>query len=434
MRGLRVGLASLIAAGGLFVLPAEALDITALQARAQAGSVAAERDLGLAYRRGQVGPVDAAAAAAWLRKAAEANDAEAQYQLGLMDLGEYGIAADKAQAMTWLDKAAQAGNGEAAAELYSLYRAKAGEPGAQDKATRIWPLAERDLVKAAGDGDPDARLMVCAMMETRGNDIGADGRKPVFESLDTCKAWNDAGHAAYLQRAHTGDAEAAAIAGAYIEIQNFGRPAGAEGRALVKQAADAGVVRAMNAAAQSDLSNGPDRNAAEALVYLRRAADAHSLSAPERLASLYLEGDGVPKDPVQSLMWFRRAAEAGSDTAQLMLGIVYSDHYNEHLMPVDMDQALKWYTLSARQGNVAAQLHLSILYYEGRQVPQDKALAYAWQLITNDFVAARNSMAILTLAGMRSDFARIQKLETDLTPDEKAKAEAIARDLRGQLN
>ena len=133
-------------------------------------------------------------------------------------------------------------------------------------------------------------------------------------------------------------------------------------------------------------------------------------------------------------MWFRRAADAGSDAAQLMLGIVYSDHYNEHLIPVDMDQALKWYTLSARQGNVAAQLHLSILYYEGRQVSQDKAKAYAWQLITNDFVAARNPMAILTLTGMRSDFARIQNLETDLTPDEKAKAEAIARDLRGQLN
>ncbi len=431
MRRLLTGL---IAGASLCALPAYALDVAALQAQARAGSVAAERDLGLAYRRGEVGSVNAEAAATWLRKAAEAGDAEAQFQLGLMYLNEYGIPADKVQAMTWLNKAAQSGNGKAQADLYSLYRAKAGEPGAEDKATQIWPLVGKNLVRAAEDGDPEAQLMICPMVETRGNDIGPDGQKPVFESPDACRAWSDKARATYLKRAQEGDAEAVAIAGANIEIWNTDRSVSVEGRAMVKQAAEAGVVRAMNATAQSDLSNGPDANPVEALAYLHRAADAHSLSALNRLAAIYFQGDGVPKDLAQSQVWLRKAGEAGSDKAQLMLGMLYSDHGNEHLVPVDMDQALKWYGLSARQGNVAAQLHLCILYYEGRQVPQDKALAYAWWLITSDFVAARNVEATLTLASLRSDFARVQNLENDLTPDEKMRAEAVARDLRGQLN
>ena len=430
---MRAGLIGLWATAIAVASPARALDIATLQLHAQGGSVAAERDLGLAYRRGQVGPVNAEAARLWLRKAADQGDTEAEYQLSEMYFGEYGITPDRAQALEWLTRAANAGNGKAEAQLYSLYRARAGEPGAASKAGALWPAVERDLVKAANSGDPDAQVMMCQIVEIRGNDIGPDGQKPVFESVDACRDWAEKARVTYLQRAQDGDEEAAAIAGANMEIMGVGGPANANGRALIKQAADAGVVRAMNVMAMFGLSSAQGHDPSDAIAYLHRAADAQSVSALVRFASMYLGGEDVDKDVPQSVALYRRAAEAGSSGAQLMLGMLYSDHGGEHLVTVDMDKALKWYGLAARQGDVTAQLHLSILYYEGRQIPQDKVRAYAWQLITNDFVAARNTTAVLTLVGMRSDYARIQNLENDLTPDEKALAEAMARDLRGQL-
>jgi len=432
MRGFPIGL---VVAASLCSCPAHALDVAALRAQAQAGSVAAERDLGLAYRRGKVGPVDAGSAATWLRKAADAGDAEAQYQLGVMYTGEYGIAADPGQAIVWWTRAANAGNAKAAASLYVHYRGRANEPGTVDKAAMLWPEVAAGLVQAARDGDPEAEVMICSVVYARGNDVKPEGQKPAFESVDACRAWDAKAQAIYLERAQAGDAEAALVAGVRLKFARVGPSDAATGEALIEKAADAGVVGAINLMAKGLLPSTPGQpgDPKAALTLFERAAGLESTYAQLQLAGMYFDGDGVLKDPAQSLVWYRKAADGGSDRAQMMLGVIYSDHYGDHVVPVDTGQALKWYGLAARQGNIVALLHLTILYYEGRLVPRDVAMAYAWYRVMAEN-AGLTSTSMFDLVSLRSDMTRIRDIDTVATPDEKARGEAIARDLRAQLN
>ena len=59
---------------------------------------------------------------------------------------------------------------------------------------------------------------------------------------------------------------------------------------------------------------------AEAIVYLRRAAEQGSATAQSDLGGCYYYGEGVPKDYVEALVWFRRAAEQGHAHAQYSIG------------------------------------------------------------------------------------------------------------------
>jgi TPR repeat protein len=47
-------------------------------------------------------------------------------------------------------------------------------------------------------------------------------------------------------------------------------------------------------------------------------------------------------------------------------------------VPRDDVAAAHWYRQAAEQGEVAAQTRLGLMYQDGRGVPQDHALAYAW--------------------------------------------------------
>jgi TPR repeat protein len=47
-------------------------------------------------------------------------------------------------------------------------------------------------------------------------------------------------------------------------------------------------------------------------------------------------------------------------------------------VPHDDAAAARWCQEAARQGELAAQTRLGLMYRDGRGVPQDQALAYAW--------------------------------------------------------
>ncbi|WP_119422713.1 tetratricopeptide repeat protein [Desertibaculum subflavum] len=83
---------------------------------ADAGDVAAMRNVGQLYRQGLGVEPDAVQAAAWFRRAAELGLVNAQANLGhLYMLGE-GVAQDDAMAVKWLGEAARAGH--PAAQFY----------------------------------------------------------------------------------------------------------------------------------------------------------------------------------------------------------------------------------------------------------------------------------------------------------------------------
>ena len=77
-----------------------------LQKAAQAGSVVAQYDLGLAYFAGVGVKADPQQGLVWIKKAADQNLALAQYTLGLLyKTSKEGVPRDKEKARHWLKKA-----------------------------------------------------------------------------------------------------------------------------------------------------------------------------------------------------------------------------------------------------------------------------------------------------------------------------------------
>jgi TPR repeat protein len=84
---------------------------------------------------------------------------------------------------------------------------------------------------------------------------------------------------------------------------------------------------------------------------LRNAADEGDAPAQIYVGSLYLGGDGVPKDEVEAFRCFRKAADHGSAEAQNDIGIMFANGY---AVQKDETEALAWYMTAAASGDEGA--------------------------------------------------------------------------------
>jgi len=84
--------------------------------------------------------------------------------------------------------------------------------------------------------------------------------------------------------------------------------------------------------------------------------------AQYRLAELYLTGRGVPKDPAEAVRWLRQAAEQGYADAQYWLGSLSRTGRG---VAKDLDDAVKWLRHAAAQGHVEARQELQELGISG---------------------------------------------------------------------
>jgi TPR repeat protein len=73
--------------------------------------------------------------------------------------------------------------------------------------------------------------------------------------------------------------------------------------------------------------------------------------------------------------WYRKAAEKGDVAGQLRMAALYRDGKG---VPRDMEQAAEWYRKAAEQGDVSAQGTLGVLYSMGQGVPQSYPDSYFW--------------------------------------------------------
>ncbi len=125
---------------------------------ADAGDLAAQRNLGHLYRWGKGVKQDLAEAARWYRRAAIAGFDRAQLNLALLHLNGQGVKRDEAEAARWLAKAADAGNPEAQYRLAQLLETGKGVAVDRAKAYAFYGLAARAGHKAAAirlAGQPD---------------------------------------------------------------------------------------------------------------------------------------------------------------------------------------------------------------------------------------------------------------------------------------
>lgn len=146
-----------------------------------------------------------------------------------------------------------------------------------------------------------------------------------------------------------------------------------------------------------------------AMQQLQTAAAQGDVLAEYDLGTLYADGRGVTKDPVQAGIWFRKAATQGYALAQYRLGKLYDETQGGLL---DDAQAAAWYRKAAEQGLAEAQNELGTMYADGQGVPQDYLQAIKWLSLakqSGDPLAAPNLQECLTHVSDK-DAAKAKKL------------------------
>jgi hypothetical protein len=131
-----------------------------------------------------------------------------------------------------------------------------------------------------------------------------------------------------------------------------------------------------------------------------------------KLAMAYATGEGATEDDAQAFEWIHKAAEQGNSEAQFVLGLIYDMGKG---VSEDDAQAAEWYRKAAEQGHAKAQVILGIAYYKGEGVPKDLVQAHMWK---NLAAASGNESA-------RTD---LTILEGNMTEEQRAEAEKLARE------
>lgn len=118
-----------------------------------------------------------------------------------------------------------------------------------------------------------------------------------------------------------GDSQAALIAGEIYLFGHGGMPANhSVARHLFEVAARDGQVNALyNLGTMYDQGQGVARDPVEAIRWFKLAADQRDNVAQFNLAVLYGRGDGVPRDSAEAQRWGRMAADNGNERARQVL-------------------------------------------------------------------------------------------------------------------
>ena len=148
-----------------------------------------------------------------------------------------------------------------------------------------------------------------------------------------------------------------------------------------------------------------------------RTVDQSSAEAQSKLGWMYATGNGVQQDDTEAVKWYRKAAEQGDADAQFNLGNKY--RYGDGV-PKDFAEAAKWFRKAAYQGKDVAQLYLGWRYYNGEGVPKDLVQAHVWWNIAG-------------AAGCEYSKKDLAMVEKEMTPDQKAEAMKLARELFAKL-
>ena len=139
---------------------------------------------------------------------------------------------------------------------------------------------------------------------------------------------------------------------------------------------------------------GVEKDPAQGIALLTRAATLGSTFAKYRLAVCYQEGEGVDQDYAQCVHWYSQAAAEGDGPAINNLG----DKYESGLgVAKDLAKAFELYMVAAEKNVIAAWYNLGCMYQDGRGVAQDKSKARSWfeKSAKYDFLDSAERLAAL---------------------------------------
>ncbi|MCU1340779.1 MAG: Sel1 domain protein repeat-containing protein, partial [Candidatus Acidoferrum typicum] len=100
---------------------------------------------------------------------------------------------------------------------------------------------------------------------------------------------------------------------------------------------------------------------------LKEMANAGDVKSQVQIGLAYLTGDGVHKDEAEALKWLRKAADQDNPIAERYLAEMY---FKGRGVTADNAEAAKWLRMAAEQGDAQSQHNLAVLYTEGLGVPR----------------------------------------------------------------
>ena len=331
----------------------DAAHVADLHRRAAAGEIEAQFELGMCYANGKGVEESLLEADKWYRKAARRGHVQAQYRLGqIFDRGE-GIAKDALEAMRWYRMAAEQGHAKAQFNLgVSYYN---GEGIAMTEAMKWY-------CKAAEQGHAGAQRSLSACY--------AKGKCSGPYKAEAEKWFRRSERALALRKAMSWIVGAFAILlaslGALALLLTF---PGRMRRRTMTFLANRGHAFAQYVLGMS-CYNGRDGcvvDYAEAVKWLRRAAEQGNARAQCYLGMCYDLGRGVEGNKAAAAEWYRRAAEKGYAEAQFSLGCCYADGCGVERRK---GEAVKWWRKAADDGHAKAQFRLGESYATGKGVGQ----------------------------------------------------------------
>ncbi len=113
---------------------------------------------------------------------------------------------------------------------------------------------------------------------------------------------------------------------------------------------------------------------------------------------------------------WRSLAEQGDAEAQWFLGSMY---YQGEGVPQDDQEAVRWYRQAADQGDAYAQNTLGYMYHDGKGVQKDSIQAYMWGTLSVE-------------QGFEPAKELLETLEKEMTPDQIAEAQRLAREWKAK--
>ncbi len=235
-----------------------------VKAKAEAGDVESEFQLGRCYANGEGVAKNQVEAVKWFRKAAEQNHTVAQFDLGLCYHNGDGVAKNQVEAAKWFRKAAERGLAKAQGALGWYYFNGKGVP--------------RDFAESVKWSRKAAE---------QGNSLGQD-------TLGMC-FFNGEG-----------------VPRDFAEAVKWFR------KAAEQNLADA----QFNLGSCYRQGEGAAKDLVEAVKWFRKAAEQNLTEAQYNLGLCYAKGEGVAKNEVEAYTWWLVAAGQGNEVAKQNITII----------------------------------------------------------------------------------------------------------------
>ncbi|CAJ1380058.1 unnamed protein product [Effrenium voratum] len=156
-------------------------------------------------------------------------------------------------------------------------------------------------------------------------------------------------------------------------------------------------------------SSGEEQLLRKSVHWLKAAAEAGFAMAQKNLALAYANGQGLRRDDAQAVVWMRKAAEQLEVEAAYMMGEMYRRGCG-----VSSQEGVMWYLRSAEAGFPKAQYTVGMLYLEGSGLSQDLGKAETWLKLAakQGNPEAKNNVA--TLHAQRGEVAEASQIWEEL--------------------